>query len=158
MMGMGDPNNPMGISRLHPVGILETVDQNDFGLRRMAMLKTGQSQMVVNDSLVACVMTGIPAVDVMNAVTGWDMTMTEQLVVGERILTIARLFNIKQGFTDADDVIPDRYYQGKVDGALMDKPLNREQVDKARTNFYHVMGWDKKGVPLPETVELLYIE
>lgn len=158
MMGMGDPNNPMGINRLHPLGILETVPQDDYGLRRMAMLKTGHCQMIVNDSLVACVMTGINAIDVMNAITGWDMTMTEQLVVGERILTTARLFNIKQGLTDADDAIPDRYYQGKADGVLVDRPLKQEQVEKARKSYYKVMGWDEKGVPLPETVELLYIE
>jgi len=159
MFGIGDANNPMAIRGLYPLGIHETVPQDDFGLRRMAMLKASHCQMLINDTLVACVMTGINSVNTLAATTGWDdITAIELMKVGERILTTARLFNIKQGLTDADDVIPERYYQGKTDGALADKPLNRDTVAKATANYYTVMGWDKKGVPLPETVELLYIE
>jgi aldehyde:ferredoxin oxidoreductase len=96
--------------------------------------------------------------DVLPAVTGWDMSISEQMLVGERIITTARLFNIKQGLTSADDVIPERYYQPKTDGPLSDKPLNRENMEKAKKHYYTLMGWDANGVPLPETVEVLYIE
>ena len=108
--------------------------------------------------LVTCAMAGVNANDVLPAVTGWDMTGTEQLAVGERLLTLARLFNIKQGLSDTDDVIPERFYQPKTDGALSDKPLSREQMEKARLYYYSAMGWDEKGVPLPQKVEALYIE
>ena len=86
------------------------------------------------------------------------MTPAEQALVGERILTTQRLFNINQGLTAADDVIPERYYQGKTDGALVDKPVDREKMDKARLYYYAAMGWDANGVPSPQKVEELYIE
>ena len=84
--------------------------------------------------------------------------MSEQALVGERILTTARLFNLKQGLSEADDKIPERYYQGKTDGALVDKPLDREKMDKAKKYYYFAMGWDEHGVPNPQKVEELYIE
>jgi aldehyde:ferredoxin oxidoreductase len=122
------------------------------------MLKYGHSRQVFTDSLCTCMMAGVNANDVLPAVTGWDMSVSEQMLVGERILTTARLFNIKQGFTSADDVIPERFYQPKTDGPLSDKPLNRDKMEKAKKHYYTLMGWDSNGVPMPETVEVLYIE
>jgi len=58
------------------------------------------------------------------AVTGWDAGIMEQLRVAERVLTIARLFNIREGFTAADDKLPQRFFQPKTDGVLADKPLD----------------------------------
>jgi aldehyde:ferredoxin oxidoreductase len=31
-------------------------------------------------------------------------------------------------------------------------------MEKAKSYYYTLMGWDAKGVPLPEKVEELYIE
>lgn len=46
----------------------------------------------------------------------------------------------------------------KTDGALSDKPLKREVMDKARRDYYALIGWDENGVPLPAKVEELYIQ
>jgi len=153
-----DANNNMGIAGLRPLGILQTVPPDDMGPRRVAMMKASHCRQMFTDSLCTCIYTGVNANDVVPAVTGWDMSVAEQVLIGERVLTTARLFNIKQGLTEADDVIPDRYYQGKTDGALSDKPLNREQMEKAKKYYYTLMGWDSQGVPLQEKVEELYIE
>ncbi|MFC2070064.1 aldehyde ferredoxin oxidoreductase family protein [Chloroflexota bacterium] len=158
MFAVMDMNSEMGIDGLKPLGILQTVPQGDFGPRRIAILKASHSRGMFADSLCACVMAGINASIVMPAITGWDMTIAEQVLVGERILTTARLFNIKQGFTAADDVIPERYYQPKTDGALSDKAVDREKMEEARKYYYTAMGWDANGVPLPQKVEELYIE
>ncbi|MFC1949858.1 aldehyde ferredoxin oxidoreductase family protein [Chloroflexota bacterium] len=158
MFSVGDMNSDMGMNNLRPLGILQTVPPDDMGPRRVPMLKASHCRQMFTDSLCTCMMAGVNANDVTPAVTGWDMTVAEQVLIGERILTTARLFNIKQGFTAADDVIPERYYQPKTDGALSDKPLDREKLDKTRRYYYVLMGWDANGVPLPEKVEELYIE
>ena len=158
MFSAMDPNNDMMIASLRPLGILQTVPPDDMGPRRILMWKYSHCRQMFTDSLCVCITTGINANDVLPAVTGWDMSMSEQMLVGERILTTARLFNNKQGFTSADDIIPERYYQPKTDGPLSDKPLNREKMEMARKHYYTLMGWDANGVPLPETVEVLYIE
>ncbi|MEE8414400.1 MAG: aldehyde ferredoxin oxidoreductase family protein [Dehalococcoidales bacterium] len=155
---MADMNTDMGIGALRPLGILQTVPPDDMGPRRVPMLKAAHCRSMFSDALVTCNFAGVDATEVIPVVTGWDMTPTEQLVVGERILTAARLFNIKQGITAADDVLPERFYQPKTDGVLSDKPVNREKMEKAKGYYYTLMGWDANGVPLPEKVEELYIE
>lgn len=157
----GFMNNEIGIKQLHPLGILEPVPPNDLGPRLIALLRVGQFRNIIMDSMVACVMlpyTFQVQADVMAAVTGWDTGIPELLRVAERILTVARLFNIREGLTAADDVLPERYYQPKTDGALADKPLDRAKMEKARSYYYTSIGWDAKGIPLPEKVEELYIE
>jgi aldehyde:ferredoxin oxidoreductase len=36
--------------------------------------------------------------------------------------------------------------------------IDRETYEKARKYYYVLMGWDARGVPLPEKVEELSIE
>jgi aldehyde:ferredoxin oxidoreductase len=157
----GFMNDEIGIKQLYPVGIHDIVPLNDIGPRRIAMLRVGQFRNTIADSLAVCVMppfTPQVQADILAAVTGWDTSIAELLLVGERILTVARLFNIKQGLTAADDTLPERFFQPKTDGALSDKPLDRAKMEKAKSYYYTLMGWDAKGVPLPEKVEELYIE
>jgi len=93
-----------------------------------------------------------------NAVTGWDTSVMEQLRVAERILTMARLFNIREGFTAADDVLPQRFFQPKTDGALADKPLDPTKFARAKSYYYTLMGWEaRSGIPTLEKLEELGI-
>jgi aldehyde:ferredoxin oxidoreductase len=71
---------------------------------------------------------------------------------------LSRLFNIREGLNAADGVLPERYFQPKTDGALSNKSLNKEGMDKAKKTYYALIGWDARGVPLPEKVEELYID
>lgn len=45
----------------------------------------------------------------------------------------------------------------KTDGALIDKPLDWAKMEKTKSYYYTLMGWDVNEVPLPEKVEELYI-
>jgi aldehyde:ferredoxin oxidoreductase len=91
-------------------------------------------------------------------ITGWNTSEVELMRIAERTLTMARLFNIREGLTADDDVLPDRYFQPKTDGVLYDKALDPIKMERAKRYYYALMGWDKKGVPLPEKVEELCIE
>ena len=55
-------------------------------------------------------------------------------------------------------MLPHRYFQPKTDGVLYDKALDPIKMEMAKRYYYALMGWDEKGVPLPEKVEELYIE
>ncbi len=79
--------------------------------------------------------------------------------VAERILTVMRLFNIRNGFTEKEDMLPRRFYQPKTDGVLSEKALDPVEQEKAKRYYYTVMGWDADtGIPLPERVEELEIK
>ena len=84
--------------------------------------------------------------------------MPELLRVAERIVTLMRLFNIREGFTAADDVLPERYFQPKTDGVLANISVDKTKYEEARQYYYVLMGWDANGVPLPEKVRELGLD
>ncbi|HJX13614.1 MAG TPA: aldehyde ferredoxin oxidoreductase family protein [Dehalococcoidales bacterium] len=146
---------------VHPMGILDPVALMDIGPHKVELFKLSQSKAIIDDSLATCVFLGYSyqlAADTLAAVTGWDTGPAELVKIAERILTVFRLFNLREGFTAADDVMPKRFFQPKTDGVLADMKLDPAAFDKARRFYYALMGWDPEGVPLPEKVESLYIE
>jgi aldehyde:ferredoxin oxidoreductase len=79
--------------------------------------------------------------------------------VAERTLTIARLFNIREGMSATDDKLPNRFFQPKRNGVLSTKSYDLEKLEKAKNYYYTLMGWDAKtGIPTPEKVQELGIE
>jgi len=75
-------------------------------------------------------------------VTGWNMSLFEMLKVGERANTLMRLFNCREGFTPADDVLPQRMHEGIGNGALKGERVDPEQFLAARRLYYEMAGWD----------------
>jgi aldehyde:ferredoxin oxidoreductase len=149
------------LAPLHPLGMLTPVPIMDIGPRKVAYFRLIQCNTIVEDSLVTCIIVPIPyqlKADILAAVTGWDTGIPELVRIAERILTVARLFNTREGFTAADDVLPERFFQPKTDGALVDMHLNRADFEKAKKYYYTLMGWDANGTPLPEKVEELEIK
>jgi aldehyde:ferredoxin oxidoreductase len=146
---------------LRPLGMLEPVPLDDIGPRKVALFRLIQLKRIMGDSAVLCLFLPYSLEQVARAiaaVTGWDTGVMEQIRVAERILTIARLFNIREGFTAADDHLPQRFFQPKTDGVLANKPLDPVKMEKAKSYYYTLMGWDARtGVPLPEKLEELGI-
>jgi aldehyde:ferredoxin oxidoreductase len=96
--------------------------------------------------------------ELLKAVTGWDTGVAELIRIGERVLTTMRLFNLREGLTAADDMLPERFFEPKTDGVVSKTHLDHDKIDRVSKYFYTLMGWDANGVPLPEKVEELYIE
>ncbi len=92
------------------------------------------------------------SLDILNAVTGWDATPEEMVTQAHRGLTLARLFNLREGMTRADDRLPKRFSEAlpKHGG------LTAEQLDQIVTEYYVEQGWDPEtGVPTEETIREL---
>ena len=153
--------NEAGIKQFRPLGILEPLPLEEISARKAGLLRLVHFLRIMCDSLTVC--SFVPytwelKADVLKAVTGWDTGIAELMRVAERILTMARLFNVREGFTSADDVLPERFFQPKTDGVLSDTRLERGKYEKARSFYYALMAWDPNGVPLPEKVEELEIQ
>ncbi len=150
------------IKELHHLGITETLPSNEISPRKVAILRLAQLKKIFDDCSAVCLFLEYSLdrqAELIKAVTGWETGAVELIRVAERVLTVARLFNIKEGFSAADDVLPERFFQPKTDGVLAAKPpFDRADMEKAKSYYYRLMGWDEKGVPLPEKVEELYIE
>ncbi|MFC1966928.1 aldehyde ferredoxin oxidoreductase family protein, partial [Chloroflexota bacterium] len=147
---------------LRSLGIIEPPSVDDIGPRKVATFRFIQLKRIVSDSLVLCQLLPYSyeqIADMTAAVTGWDTSIMEQLTVAERIMTIARLFNIREGFTVADDILPQRFFQPKTDGVLANKSLDPVELEKAKSYYYTLMGWDARtGIPTTEKLEELGIK
>jgi aldehyde:ferredoxin oxidoreductase len=148
---------------MNPLGFYDPVPAADIGPRKVALFKVEYLRQALLDCLAMChlssALVDLPTmVEILRAVTGWRTTEMELLRIGERLMTVARLFNIREGFTDADDRLPKRFFEPKTSGVLSGRALDPDEMERAKRYYYFLMGWDGKGVPLPERVRELYIE
>ncbi len=97
--------------------------------------------------------------ELLNAATGWDMTLQELDDAYERGITMARQFNIREGWTTADDAMPWRIHQPMAMGPMSDQVLTEEQVRGETQDYYESRGWDREsGLPQADTVERLGLQ
>lgn len=68
--------------------------------------------------------------------------------MGERAITLARCFNIREGFTKNDDTLPERFFKPLRSGAMKGEKILKEEFESALKLFYEMMGWDPEtGIP-----------
>ena len=84
-----------------------------------------------------------------SAVTGFDVSGQDLLLAGERIWNLERMYNLREGFTAADDVLPTR---------LLEEPNAEGEVvhlDEMRAEYYRFRGWSVAGIPTSAKLERL---
>ena len=95
--------------------------------------------------------------DIINAVTGWGLDTAGLADIGELSLTLARLFNNREGFGGKDDVLPEQAMKPHVSGVLSRVRLDADDIAEQVRAYYRGRGWSDDGVPSPETLERLGI-
>ncbi|PWL42861.1 MAG: aldehyde ferredoxin oxidoreductase [Bacillota bacterium] len=81
-----------------------------------------------------------------NAVTGWKMTQYEMMRSGQRVVNLMRVFNQREGFTKADDWLPERMFEPfQAEGPSKGKCVSREDLRKCIDLYYDMQGWDENG-------------
>jgi aldehyde:ferredoxin oxidoreductase len=94
-------------------------------------------------------------VDALTAATGWDVTREEIIVAGTRVVTLGRLFLLREGFTAQDDMLPPRMFQPHTSGPIAGRAFTREMLQDALQTYYRLMGWNEDGVPGQAALEAL---
>ena len=91
------------------------------------------------------------------ALTGWDIDAEELRRVGERIINLEKVFNLRLGAQRDDDDLPDRFTEERVgdSGPTQGKVV---EIQRLVSDFYAAMGWDKHGNPRPEKLRELGLE
>ena len=148
--GFHPQGHPLGV-----LGLIEPLDPLDLDPRKVRAFFETQKVWSFYNSVGMCDFVGTPLngleldplVSYINAVTGWNMSLYELMKVGERNNTLARVFNNREGFTAADDVLPDRLHEGIGNGALKGSKIGREEFAAARQTYYEMAGWDARGRP-----------
>ena len=91
------------------------------------------------------------------ALTGLDISAADMFKVGERIVNLQKLINLKLGATAADDTLPDKF----LNEPIANGPARGQRVRSLKSmvvEFYRSMGWDEEGVPTPKKLAELEIE
>ena len=97
-------------------------------------------------------------VDALNGAGGWNLDLHEINDIGARIITAARLYLIREGFTAEDDMLSARTFQPTEDGPIAGKAMTPDYLRDALRRYYRRMGWGEDGVPGEEVLQLLEIE
>jgi aldehyde:ferredoxin oxidoreductase len=99
-------------------------------------------------------------VNLLRLATGWeDYSLEEYNITGERLWTLRRLFNVREGMRRKDDVLPQRHYTLPIPtGARKGMVVSREEFEKELDKFYEARGWDKTGTPTKKGLMSLGME
>lgn len=124
-----------------------------------------QNLCAVGDSLVHCrfiTEQGLgPTINdeygnLLKAVCGWGPSTSELNEVAERIITMERLFNVREGITRKDDTLPYKVMWEEIaTGPFKGHRVPPEKLEELLDAYYELRGWDKNGIPCRETLERL---
>lgn len=127
----------------------------------------GKAELVVKDqirtsvkwSMCACdfIPIDLPIIaELLSASTGRKHTEEDVRKIGRRIWTLTRLFNVREGFSREQDVIPPRMYLDPLpDGNPKGKVVPKEDFETMLSDYYKLWGWDDQGKPTRAVVEEL---
>jgi aldehyde:ferredoxin oxidoreductase len=118
----------------------------------------------MRDSLVLCdfVFSAIDTslcLQLLNAVTGFNLSEEEYIRTGERIWNLTKCFNLREGLDKKDDSLPSRLFDEPLPaGEAKGRKIDRKEFELALSNYYRVRGWDENGVPTKEKLIELRID
>jgi len=143
------------LDNVKSLGILIPVPERSLGAEKVRLYTYLHLERSLCNSLLLCMFVASPTTpltltklaEVTRAVTGWDISEWEMMKVGERGLTLARLFNNKHGMTAADDHLPSRMFEPIKEGFKTGWVVDPQELHKATQTYYGMMGWDDQGVP-----------
>jgi aldehyde:ferredoxin oxidoreductase len=88
--------------------------------------------------------------EMLRTVTGLDFGDEELMKIGRRIYTLERQFNNRAGFDRSDDTLPPRFLNEEFQTGS--SRHRRVRLEEMLDEYYAVRGWDRSGVPLPQTL------
>ena len=114
------PTSPVGAG-LQTLGVYTARPRRELPVakvRAYALMTAGKAWL--DNALGMCMFipwTNDQKVEIVRAITGWETNMCELLKAGERHVTMMRLFNMRSGWTRADDKLPERMAENHLTGA-----------------------------------------
>jgi aldehyde:ferredoxin oxidoreductase len=143
-----------------PLGELFSGSADPLSINGKARLfRDHQADKAVWDSACLCCFPGYGMKlkelwQLVTAATGFDYrTVADLELVGERISTLARVFNVRAGFARQHDTLPARNLEQPLKGG----PADGHVVELAPMldEYYRIMGWDENGIPTWECLNRL---
>src|SRR5437667_23687 len=148
---------------VHPAEIGQPTRINTFDGEAVAKFIAGiRGRRNFEDSLGMCIFTTRTRLEnlcrVLNAATGWDVTVPDTVRFGRRTAAILRAASLRCGLTPDLERPSTRYGSTPVDGPAKGQAVG-EQWEKMVDTWYREVGYDRKtGKPLPATLKALGLD
>ncbi len=76
---------------------------------------------------------------IINATTGMDLDKRQLQRIASNITNKAREFNLREGMSKADDTLPKRFFEEKLEDS--GKVLLKSDFQKMLSDYYRLKGW-----------------
>ena len=143
------------IEQMKSLGLLKRCKTIGMDHQKMRMFCYLQNHFSFMDSLCLCVFAFAPVrtfkmshlVEISSAVTGWELSLWEMMKLGERRVNMFKAFNVREGFTVADDWLPPRMFEPIQSGLRKGSSFSKDELRKMRELYYKMQNWDDEGRP-----------
>jgi aldehyde:ferredoxin oxidoreductase len=149
----GADHNRSGVYALDMKG---KVDRSKAEKGRGKLVKDNEDLFALIDSFIVCKNAKgtfykelADMAKLYSSVTGIEMTPQELGLAGERIITLAKLINVREGFSRDDDTLPWKVMNQPItdDGPTKGAVVTQEELDLLLDDYYHARGWTVEGIP-----------
>jgi len=139
------------------------VDRLKGDAARGALVKASEDFNAALDSLIVCKFLRkcfddfyAEAAALVAGVTGWSYSAADLQCTGERINTLKKMFNVRQGWQPGDDWLPPRVLgEALRDGVASGVSLTTDELRIMIRGYYRARGWEENGrVPQEKLREL----
>ena len=140
-------------SGAYQVDFSEQVDRLNVDLDAVPLAVETENEAALMDSLILCkFLRGVfenrlaDMANMLRLVTGFDLSVSEMTETASRIVTARKRFNIRQGWTPAEDTLPERFFNEPLnDGPGEGTVLNRERLGAMIRRYNELRGWSSEG-------------
>lgn len=160
-----DPSYEEYPERMAEIGLTEAQPSEVLNREKVEYALVTQHLYSALDSLNICQFVFGPAWQLYGAeqlremvqlVTGWEVSVEDILKIGERRLNLLRAFNGREGMGREQDALPKKMYKTLTGGASDGIRLTLDELEQAKDVYYEMAGWDKEsGIPERGTLEAL---
>lgn len=130
--------------------------------REVQVLVDLENALTVFDSIGGCKFMGVlltanDIVDLISTATGWNFSVDEFRISGERIYNLIRAYCVREGLTRDQDKLPNRLLEDPLqDGPAQGMILEHNTIELLKDTYYKIRGWDRRtGIPTPEKLRKL---
>ena len=161
---------------LFPADMVPELMETDNERFKADMVIYGEHFCALTDALGICKFSTSEAYSLLpgDLATGIpDVSGDELLEIGERIVNLERMYNVRQGLSRADDQLPLRFTEEAVPlfgferdpetGVLAqsEQPIGHARLhdfEKMLDRYYDLRGWSQDGIPTSETLRRLKLK
>nr|WP_238456966.1 aldehyde ferredoxin oxidoreductase C-terminal domain-containing protein [Desulforamulus putei] len=153
-VGLGYATSARGACHMSAWPVAEEAygDRDAFTIESKAEFVIGlQHYNALKFSLILCDFWALSfdrMAELLSFATGEQVTASQLEKAGEAIFNMARLFNLREGFSKQEDTLPRRIFNDCLPSGVSEgKRLSEEKFKKMLYQYYQLRDWDNNGVP-----------